>query len=140
MAMKHPRKRWTLGFPLHRFQPEDLLRFILLKPFEDSWDELGLDDDDLCALQLTIMLDPKRPPVVKRTGGLRKIRFAPAGWNVGKSGAVRVGYTYLEEYGTALLIIAYGKNEKDDLTPAEERAISGLVKRIKKEFADRVIT
>jgi hypothetical protein len=129
-----------LVYPKHAFQPEDLLRFILLKPFEDGWDELGLGDDDLLALQLIIMLDPKRHPVVKRTGGLRKIRFAPAGRNIGKSGAVRVGYTYLEEYGTVLLIIAYRKNEKDDLTPAEEKAISRLIKQIKKEFADRVIT
>jgi hypothetical protein len=127
-------------YPKHAFQPEDLLRFILLKPFEDGWDTLGLDDDDLVVLQVMIMLNPKRPPVVKGTGGLRKIRFAPERWKTGKSGAVRVGYCYLEAYGAVLLIIAYGKSEKDDLTPPEAKAISRLIRQIEKEFADGVIT
>lgn len=129
------RQRHTIVYPSHAFTPEDLLRFVELKPFTDGWKDLKLNDDDLAALQILIMLNPNGSPVVDGTGGLRKIRFAPARWQTGKSGAVRVGYVYLQEYGTVLLVIAYSKNEKDNLTPDEKKAIRSLLGRIKREFA-----
>jgi hypothetical protein len=69
------------------------------------------------------MLGPKHAPVVKGTGGLRKIRFSPPGWNVGKSGALRIGYAYSERESIVLLVTAYAKHDKADLKPAERAAI-----------------
>src|SRR5262245_55244699 len=89
----------------------DLLRFIELRPFAEGWRELELADDDALALEIAIMQRPKGFPVVPGTGGLRKMRFAPPTWRRGKSGAVRVGYAYLQQYGTVLLVIAYAKTE-----------------------------
>src|SRR5437016_464121 len=129
------RHRTTVVYPKHALRPEDLLRFVHLKPFNDAWDKLKLNDDDLAALQIMIMLDPKRHPVVKGTGGLRKMRFAPSQWQTGKSGAIRIGYVYLQEYATVLLVIAFSKNEKDEITPGEKKAIRALIKRIEQEFA-----
>ena len=137
---KHERRRFILEYPGHAFQPEDLLRFVHLKWFEKGWEDLGLDDDDLAALQVLIMLDPQGSPMVPGTGGLRKLRFAPARWRVGKRGAIRVGYCYLHEFGTVLLLTAYGKNEKDNITPTERKAIHDLIRRVEKEFEDGVIT
>jgi hypothetical protein len=117
---KHSRQRHTVVYPKHVFDPEDLLRFVHLKPFEQGWKQLGLNDDDLAALELSIMLNPKGPPVVPGTGRLRKLRFTPARWNTGKSGGARIGYSYFEEYGVVLLIIAYAKNEKDNLSRRKE--------------------
>jgi hypothetical protein len=57
----------------------------------------------------------------------------------GKRGAARIGYAYLEEYGTVLLIIAYKKNEKDDLTPGQKKSIRKLLQTIEGEFASRLI-
>lgn len=57
--------------------------------YTEAWERLGLDSDDLLVLQESILDDPKRYPVVPGTGRLRKIRFAPPSWNVGKSGAIR---------------------------------------------------
>jgi hypothetical protein len=136
---KYSRQRCALEYPEHAFEPEDLLRFVHLKPFERGWKKLGLDDDDLFALQLMIMLNPKGHPVVEGTGGLRKMRFAPSRWKTGKSGAARVGYCYLEEYGSVLLTIAYGKGRQDDLSPNEKEAIRHLIRRIEEEFASGVI-
>src|SRR2546427_733072 len=95
---KKSRHRATLVYPKHAFRPEDLLRFIELRPFADGWRDLKLNDDALLALQIMIMLNPKGNPVVAGTGGLRKMRFAPARWQTGKSGAARVGYVYLQDY------------------------------------------
>jgi hypothetical protein len=96
---------------------------------------MRLNDEDLLALQVSIMLNPTGHSVVKGTGGLRKLRFAPARWQTGKSGAARIGYAYLKEYGTVLLVIAYGKSDKDDLTRFEKKSIHSLLQRIEREFA-----
>ena len=140
MGKKKPwHRKHTLVYPKHAFSPEDLLGFLELSPFTEGWKELELTDDDLEALQVMIMLRPKGHPVVPGTGKMRKLRFAPARWKTGKSGAARVGYAYLEERGIILLLIAYSKDEKDDLSPAEKKAIRLLIARVEKEFESGVI-
>ena len=118
---------------------EDLLNFVELRPFTLSWHELELTDEDLLALQLAIMARPKRHPVVPGTGCLRKTRFAGAASRRGKSGGVRVGYVYLEESFTVLLVLAYAKSERDDFSPAEKKSIKQLIAAVKKEFGRRII-
>ena len=76
------------------------------------------------------------PPVIQGTGGLRKIRFAPSRWNTGKRGAVRVCYVYLQEYWTVLLVFAYGKHEKLDLTEDEKSGIKEYI-RLSKQYLNR---
>lgn len=137
--MARKRQRRTLVYPRHAFRPEDLLRFVHLPPFVRAWKDLRLDDEDLQALEIMIMLNPTRHPVVQGTGGLRKLRFAPARWGTGKSGAARIGYVYLQEHGTVLLAIAYSKDEKDDLTPDEKGTIRGLIQEIEMEFRNGLI-
>lgn len=113
------------------FQPEELLDFIQSTTFEKQWQGLGLDDEaDLAALEMAIMAYPTGAPVIEGTGGLRKLRFAPARWKTGKSGAARVCYAYFEEFGIVYLINAYRKNRKETLTSAEKRAIKSMIARI----------
>ena len=67
--------------------------------------------------------------MVPGTDGLRKLRFAPSRWANGKRGAARVGYVYLEEFGIVLLVVAYAKNEQDDLSPDDKRIIRDMIRR-----------
>lgn len=114
-----------------------LLTFIELDGFREDWSRLGLDSDDLLVLQLAIMRAPALPPVIPGTGALRKIRFKPLHWNVGKSGACRVCYVHFPEHETVLFVIAYGKSERDNLTAAEKSAVRELIHRQKAAFARR---
>ena len=109
--------------------PVDLLHFIEMKPFSKTWAALRLGDEVLHALQTKITVDPKLPPVVPETGGLRKMRFSPESWNVGKSGALRVCYVYFEEFQIVLLALVYPKAERLDLTPEEKKALRNLIER-----------
>lgn len=129
-----------LRYPAHKFAPEDLLNFIELDDFGTDWKDLGLDDDDLHLLQILIMLQPQPNNVIQGTGGLRKIRFAPGRWNVGKSGAVRVCYVFFPEVSIVLLVTAYSKSEKDNLSAAEKKQIKQFIERQKREFSKKAIT
>jgi len=70
-----------------------------LPTFVAKWRGLGLTDDDLRFLEAALMANPDAGPVMRGTGGLRKMRFAPPSWHTGKSGAVRVCYAHFPEYG-----------------------------------------
>ena len=41
--------------------------FIQTREFSRNWDELGFDDEDLCMLELDIMNNPQKYPVMKDT-------------------------------------------------------------------------
>jgi hypothetical protein len=121
----------------HHLSPQDFLHFVELDEFCDDWANLGLNDGDLLALQMLIMSSPKSAPVIEGTGGLRKVRFAPGGWKSGKSGGVRVCYAYFEKHWTVLLVMAYGKRQKETLTSHEKASIKGYLARVEKWLEER---
>lgn len=127
----------VLSFPRHHFRPEPMLHFIELKPFTRRWQDLKLDDDALRYLQVAISAQPRAYPLMRGTGGLRKLRYAPPDWPQGKRGALRICYVYFDEFKTVLLAIVYGKNEKADLTAAERSGIKSIIETIEAEFARR---
>ena len=49
--------------------------FIQTHEFSRRWDELGFDDDDLRKLELDIMNNPDKYPIMQGTGGLRKAGY-----------------------------------------------------------------
>ena len=120
---------------MRRIRPEDILVFVELDGFTGDWHALRLSDDDLHALQLAIMAKPKAAPIMQGTGGLRKIRYAPLKSGKGKSSGARVCYVYFEQYSVVVLVLAYPKNEKEDLSVPEKQAIKKLIKEIEDEFA-----
>lgn len=128
----------TLIFPGHRLNPEDLLNFSELDWFHQRWNELDLDDEtSLTHLQITIMSDPEAGDLVPGTGGLRKLRYVPLGWNVGKRGALRVCYVYFKKYGWVVLVLVYPKGEMDDISPSGRKAVKNAIQRIEKGLGKR---
>jgi len=74
--------------------------FIHLDGFHADLKRLGMTDDDLQAIEQTIMRSPTHP-VIRGTGGIRKMRFAPAVRHGGKSGGCRVCYVWFEAHAVA---------------------------------------
>lgn len=105
--------RWRLVHQPQRLSPEDFLRFVETDEFRDDWEKLGFDiENDLWDLQDEIMSGPRGAPVIRGTGGLRKLRFARRQEQIGKRGGARVCYAYFEKHRTVLLVMAYGKERK----------------------------
>ncbi|WP_437228719.1 hypothetical protein SH661x_001046 [Planctomicrobium sp. SH661] len=124
-----------LAYPSHLPEPVDLLHFIELKPFTRAWSSMKLGDDSLAGVQAEIMANPKLFPVVKGTGGLRKMRFSPDDWQTGKSGALRICYVYFEEFHIVTLNLVYPKTERLDLTSEEKKVVSEFIDRQRIAFS-----
>lgn len=73
--------------------------------------------------------EPTAGDVIKGTGGVRKLRFRAAGR--GKSGGVRVIYYYLDDSRPVLAILLYAKNERENLSADQLRAVASIATRIK---------
>ena len=106
--------------------------FIQTREFSSNWDRLGFNDDDLRRLELDIMTNPDKYPVMQGTGGLRKARFAFE--QQGKSGGVRVCYVDFVVKETVYLITVYPKSEKDNLTKAEKNEIKKMISKLEESL------
>ncbi len=108
--------------------------FIELPLFRSRWKDLGLTDDDLRRLQIELLADPKVGDVVRGTGGVRKMRFAFE--HQGKSGGIRIIYVDFEVYEKIYLLMAYTKNEKENLTKEECNETKILISILEKQLKD----
>lgn len=102
--------------------------FVMMPEFDRQWYKMGMGDDELRALQETLLQNPKAGPVIQGTGGLRKIRIAFEGR--GKRGSGRAAYVDFTLHEAVYLITAYPKNEKNDLTSLERKEIAKMIVRL----------
>jgi mRNA-degrading endonuclease RelE of RelBE toxin-antitoxin system len=115
-----------------------LLHFVQFPTFLRDWKRLGLDDAALRELERELIDAPEEGPVIEGAGGLRKLRFSAPGSGRGKSGAYRVCYAYFPAFGTVALFVAFGKNERSNLSPAEARATAAALKAFEDELRRQV--
>ena len=85
-----------------------------------------IGDDEYRSLQIALMLRPEQGPVIRGTGGLRKVRWARPG--AGKRGGLRVIYYWAPGERAFYMLYAYLKNEQGDITPAQARQLGQLVR------------
>jgi len=100
------------------------LEFIYTPLFERSARGL-FDDECMRHAELELLADPRAGAMVAGTGGIRKLRVALPGR--GKRGSARVAYLYVEIRGRVYFLLAYAKAEQLDLSPADKKALRGLV-------------
>lgn len=84
-----------------------------------------LTRDEYHALQLELLQTPDLGNVIPGTGGLRKARVALRGR--GKRGGARVIYFWHARTARMLMLYAYSKNEREDLTHAQREALRKIV-------------
>jgi hypothetical protein len=86
-----------------------------------------LTDDEYALLQVSLSVHPENGAIILHSGGLRKIRWAMQGR--GKRGGVRVIYYWVVAQDQILMLFAYPKNEKDDLTPQQVQVLREIVEK-----------
>ncbi|HHL0960298.1 TPA: type II toxin-antitoxin system RelE/ParE family toxin [Serratia marcescens] len=100
--------------------------FIETDIFTEDCREL-LSDDEYREFQRYLAEEPTAGDVIQQTGGLRKVRWTAQG--KGKRSGVRVIYYYKVDASHIRLLLIYKKGIKDDLSPAEKKALRALNER-----------
>ena len=88
-----------------------------------------LDDEAFRALQSALLANPEMGDVIEGTGGLRKMRQADQRRGKGKRGGLRVIYFWWKTGRQFWLFTLYDKNELDDLSFTERKALKEMLKR-----------
>ena len=90
-----------------------------------------LNREDRASLISTLATNPLAGDLVPGLGGIRKLRFAPAGR--GKSGAFRVIHYYAGVNLPVLALLIYAKNEQDNISPDQRQALLNIIDGYKAE-------
>lgn len=91
-----------------------------------------LSDAEREAVRNHIAGNPETHDVIPGLGGLRKARWSQESRGKGKRGGVRVIYFYAASVSTVALVDIYPKNEKEDLTNADRKALGQALDTIKR--------
>lgn len=89
--------------------------------------QLLLSDEEYRQVQLALVARPTAGAVIAGTGGLRKLRSGATGR--GKRGGLRLIYYWHQRSGRLLLLLAYAKNERDDLTGEQKALLRAIVEK-----------
>ncbi|MCH9691672.1 MAG: type II toxin-antitoxin system RelE/ParE family toxin [Gammaproteobacteria bacterium] len=86
-----------------------------------------MGDDEYKALQEALVNRPDMGAIIQGTGGLRKVR-----WKLerrGKSGGVRAIYYWVSKDEQLYMLYVYPKNEQEELTSSQKKALKIIVER-----------
>lgn len=106
------------------------MQIIRTSRYKRDLKRLRLTAAEVEAIEKEVATTPAAGDVIPGLGGVRKIRFGMG--NRGKSGGGRAIYLLLLDDDTALMLAAYAKNEKADLTPEDRKVIGAIVKELSK--------
>jgi hypothetical protein len=87
-----------------------------------------LTDDEFREFQNVLMKSPTAGNVIAGTGGLRKVRIADPRRGKGKRGGLRTIYYWQDDEATFWLFMIYDKDEMEDLSKDEKKALKQLLK------------
>ena len=104
------------------------MRFIETPVFTRALVDL-MDDEEYRSVQLGLLLRPALGPVIPRSEGLRKIRWAVKG--KGRRGGCRIIYYWDDPTETFYMLYGYRKNVQEDLTPQQ---LKTLIRLVREEF------
>ena len=84
-----------------------------------------LSDEEYRLLQIQLINKPDSGKVIRGSSGLRKLRWSGGGH--GKRGGLRIIYYWFVSRDILLLLFAYPKSERDELTPEQLRKLKKVV-------------
>ena len=90
-----------------------------------------LSEDSRREMEMAIVTRPEAAPVIRGTGGIRKLRWAGSG--KGKRGGIRAIYFWHAGPDAVYMLTAYAKADRDDPTAADRKALMRLVTTIERE-------
>ena len=84
-----------------------------------------MSDEEYGQLQFALVQRPDIGDIIPHSGGIRKVRWAGSGR--GKRGGIRVIYYWQVSEQQIFMLLAYAKNEQDNLTSSQLKVLRKLV-------------
>ena len=106
------------------------VHFVRLRTFERTAKGL-LSDDDEREIEKAIAEDPEAAPIIRATGGVRKIRGRLG--QRGKRGGLRILYLYVAATETVYLLLVLPKGAREDISKTDKQTIKAMVAKLKEE-------
>ena len=94
---------------------------------------VGLTDAERDAVLDRVMSDPASGDLIRRSGGIRKVRVAKE--DTGKSGGYRVLTYFMDRDAPVFLLSVIDKSEVDGITDAQAARLRTIAKAIKDQRA-----
>ena len=107
------------------------MKIIRTKTFDVDLKRIGASHSDFDGLVRDLENDPEAGDRIKGLHGVRKIRFALPSRKTGKSGGGRAIYFVLILDDAIVLITAYAKNERTDLSQRQRQQILEFLQELK---------
>jgi mRNA-degrading endonuclease RelE of RelBE toxin-antitoxin system len=111
------------------------LTFVETLVFTARWRKRA-DDEALRALQRVLLESPQAGKPIPGCGILRKLRVADPSRSKGKRGGLRVIYMHTPEAAIVDLFTVYGKDEADDLSADEIKALCALAGQRRRQLQE----
>ena len=106
------------------------MQIVRTRPYLRDLKRMGVAEAEQEALEQAIATNPDAGAVIPGLGGIRKLRFGFGGR--GKRGGGRAIYFAMIADDVAVMIFAYAKSEREDITPAQRKEALAVLK----EFTD----
>ena len=106
--------------------------FVQTHEFSKQWDDLGLSDNELRALESLLISNPESGDLIPKSGGARKLRIQVVP-SKGKRSGGRVVYVDYLDLEKLYMLSVYSKSEKSNLSPSEVSQIKDTIKSIEEE-------
>lgn len=103
-----------------------------MKTFEADAKRL-FSNDQIDEIVNTLAVNPEKGAIISGTGGFRKWRFANIKGK-GKSGGSRIVHYYADGNLPVFLMMAFAKEERDNLSDAQKNDLRKIAAGIKKEY------
>jgi len=101
------------------------VRFVQTNRYLKDLKRLRAARDDIAELERAIANNPFAGDVIPGLRRIRKLRFAMG--NKGKRGGGRAVYFLMLSDDVAVMLLAYAKSEKEDLSAADKKAALALI-------------
>ena len=86
-----------------------------------------LSDEEYAELQGVLVVQPDAGNVIPGTSGLRKLRWTQQKRGKGKRGGIRVIYYWQMSETLVYMLLAYSKDEQEDLNTSQRKLLMRLV-------------
>lgn len=126
------REHHSLVYPRDRFDPKDLLNFVQLHGFTESFKDLELTDDEQRELEVVLMTDPTISPVIRGTGGMRELKCGVPHKGPG-SLHLSIFYAYFPEKEEIVLVDVFVTETLAPMTDTERAELKALFEECQRE-------